>query len=195
MSVWEPTARIRETAWLWLTARPVYLDTETTGLDAKAEICEIAIVDHDGRRLLDTLVKPRRPIPQAATDLHGITDQDVSAAPTFPGIFENMALLLTVRPVVVYNADYDLRLIRQSALAWGLTVPELRAGCAMLLYAEYHGEWNDYRGNYRWQRLGNAARQCGLAIPPDLHRAAADAELTRRLLQYIAGERSHDLGR
>lgn len=34
------------------------LDTQTTGLHERAEICQIAIVDRDGRVPLDQLVKP-----------------------------------------------------------------------------------------------------------------------------------------
>jgi DNA polymerase III subunit epsilon len=179
----DPTA---EEALRWLAARPVFLDTETTGLGPEAEICEIAVIDHQGRTLLNSLVKPRRPIPQEATDVHGICNADVDAAPQLPDLWGHLTFLLLVKPVVIYNADYDLRLIRQSAAAWDLTVPELHAGCAMKLYARFYGEWNDARGSYRWQRLIDAARQCGLPIPMNLHRAAADAELTRLLLRHMA---------
>ena len=41
----------------------IFLDTETTGLDAYAELVDIAVVDAAGRVLLDSLVRPRRPIP------------------------------------------------------------------------------------------------------------------------------------
>jgi DNA polymerase-3 subunit epsilon len=179
----DPTA---EEALRWLATRPVFLDTETTGLGPEAEICEIAVIDHQGRTLLDSLVKPRQPIPQEATDVHGICNADVAVAPQLPDLWGHLTFLLIVKPVVIYNADYDLRLIRQSAAAWDLTVPELRAGCAMKLYARFYGEWNDARGSYRWQRLIDAARQCGLPIPMNLHRAAADAELTRLLLRHMA---------
>jgi len=58
--------------------------------------------------------------------------------------------------------------------------------CAMKLYAEYHGDWDEYHQSFRWQRLGNAAHQCRLEIPTNLHRAGADAELTRRLVFHMA---------
>jgi DNA polymerase-3 subunit epsilon len=58
----------------------------------------------------------------------------------------------------------------------------------MRLYAEWHGDWNDHHGNYRWQRLGDAAKQMGLAVPENLHAASADAALTRELLRAMAGE-------
>lgn len=44
----------------------VFLDTETTGLDGNAEIIDIALVDRDGAVLLDTLIRPTRPIPWGA---------------------------------------------------------------------------------------------------------------------------------
>ncbi len=61
------------------------------------------------------------------------------------------------------------------------------AHCAMSLYAEHYGEWDGRRNSFRWQRLANAARQCRLDIPMNLHRASADAELTRRLVHNMAG--------
>ena len=178
---------IRARALDWLSERPLYLDTETTGLDNQAEVIEVAILDHTGKPLLDTLVKPTRPIPRAATDVHGITNEDVAQAPTFPAIYERVAFLMTVRRTVIYNAEYDLRLLRQSARQWGVRPIHLEAHCAMLLYAEHYGEWDDRRNSFRWQRLMNAARQCGLDIPMNLHRASADAELTRQLVHYMAG--------
>ena len=65
-----------------LAGQPIFLDTETTGLDPRAEIVEIALIDHDGAVLLESLVKPTRPIPQDATRIHRITDGMVADAPT-----------------------------------------------------------------------------------------------------------------
>lgn len=46
----------------WLT-NCLILDTETTGLGDDAEIVEIAIIDQDKNVLLNSLVKPSKPIP------------------------------------------------------------------------------------------------------------------------------------
>ena len=48
-----------------LARQPLYLDTETTGLGRSAEIVDICIVDDAGQVLVDTLVRPRFPIPPA----------------------------------------------------------------------------------------------------------------------------------
>ncbi|MCF7989008.1 MAG: 3'-5' exonuclease [Thiohalocapsa sp.] len=172
----------------WLARRPVYLDTETTGLGPDAEIVEIAILETDGSALVDLRVRPKRPIPPAATRVHGIGNWDVRDAPSWPEVQEQVAAALRGRALVIYNAAYDLRMLVQTAwLHDSPRPPAETAFCAMKLYAEWYGEWNDIRGSYRWQRLGEAARQMGLAVPADLHSAAADAGLTRRVVEGVAG--------
>ena len=61
-----------------LCCAPLFLDTETTGLDADAESIEIAIIDAAGFVQLENFVKPCVPIPAAATSVNGINDQDVA---------------------------------------------------------------------------------------------------------------------
>lgn len=180
----------------WLAKKPLFLDTETTGLDDRAEICDISVIDHDGVVLFDTLVRPTIPIPAEATAVHGIDDALVFGAPTFADIAGRLAALVSGRWVVIYNAEYDLRLLNQSARANRLAGQQFSntlkgsaldlAVCAMVMYAAFYGEWNEYHGNYKWQSLGKAAIQCGLKIPEDLHRARADAELTRQVVHYVA---------
>jgi DNA polymerase-3 subunit epsilon len=180
-------------ARLIMQQNPLFLDTETTGLRSDAEICEIAVIDHQGNVILDQLVKPRSTIPPDAARIHGITDDDVSTAPGFEDVWRVLAPQLAGRTVVIYNADYDLRLLDQSlTFARVSDKRELYAAkgnshCAMKLYAEYYGDWNDYRNSYRWQRLEAAATQCGLSTPTDLHRAKADATLTLHLMQHMSG--------
>ncbi|HQF69216.1 MAG TPA: hypothetical protein PL171_06005, partial [Anaerolineaceae bacterium] len=55
--------QIRESARQILALKPVYLDTETTGIGSVDEIVEISVIDHDGAQLFSKLVKPTRPIP------------------------------------------------------------------------------------------------------------------------------------
>src|SRR5690606_37121994 len=56
----DPTSRaqIGRQARAWLAANALILDTETTGLDADAEVVELAVIDCAGAVLLDTLVRP-----------------------------------------------------------------------------------------------------------------------------------------
>ncbi len=174
-----------------IETNPLFLDTETTGLDG--EICEIAVIDLAGNVLINTLIKPTTPIPEDVTSLHGISDEIVQGAPSFKDIFPELERVLRGRTVIVYNANFDKCMILNSArenemkkqefdLWW---YPENRWYCAMELYAVYYGDWNSYHGSYRWQRLNKAAQQCNIELS-DTHRALADAETTRRIVLHIA---------
>ena len=177
------------TALNWLASQPVYLDTETTGLGTGAEICDLAIIDQFGKPLFDSLIKPCRIIPDAAIEVHHITNEMVAKAPTIADCWPKIRWLLSGRVIITYNADYDLRLLYQSAAAGEVSypgVPFLQVCDAMQLYAQFYGA-NNERGGYRWQRLVNAAEQCGIDPGEDpLHRALADTRLTRLLMIHVA---------
>jgi len=178
--------KLQATARDWLSRRPLYLDTETTGLGPSDEIVEIAVLEHDGSTLANLRVRPLRPIPPEATRVHGITDADVIASPSFAGFAPALARALNNRTLVIYNAAYDLRLLAQTARRHACRNPATSAHCAMQLYAAWHGDWNPTHNDYRWQKLATAAAQMGLTIDEPLHSAQADAALTRRLLLAIA---------
>jgi hypothetical protein len=72
-----------------LTFRPLYLDTETTRLDSKDEIIEIAIIDDDEQVVFESLVSPP-PIPSSATLLHGIRNEDVQFARPWPIVWQQV---------------------------------------------------------------------------------------------------------
>lgn len=169
----------------------VILDTETTGLGDKAEICSIAVIDDTGKTLLDTLVRPVRGIPADATRIHGITNDTVKNARDWLNTNEQVWQLLHGRDVIVYNADYDIRLLIQSEKAcepfalsdWG-TISRV---CAMNAYAEYVGDWNEYHENYRWHKLTDAARAIGYQLPEGMkpHGALADCLMTLAVCRYL----------
>lgn len=163
------------------------LDTETTGLGEYDQVIELALVRvSDGEIMMNTLIRPTDSIPADATAIHGITDSDVLSAPTWPEIHEQFCRMVSDRVVHIYNRDFDLRIIRQTAEHFGLHSPEIDSQCVMRRYAN---EWrleDDYRGGYKWQRLEDAVTQQGIDISDlALHRAASDCEITRRLLLLI----------
>ena len=177
----------------WIEAKPVYLDTETTGLGQLAEICDIAVIDHDGTVLLDTLIKPREMIPAAATAVHSITNEMVHDAPNIVDVLPRLENALRDRLVVIYNAAYDVRVIWQSLSAYDIIHADLDSlleplNCAMLLFAQFYGDWSPYHCSFTWKKLNFAAQHLGIAIPADLHRARADAELTRQVVHALASK-------
>lgn len=170
----------------WLDQKPLYLDTETTGLSNSDQVIELALIDHDGTPLINTLVQPTVEIDPGAEAIHGIHAEDVAGAPTFAGVLPALVRLTKDRLVLIYNADFDLRILRQSAAAHGITLPAIEARCAMTAYAAFYGEWNSYHRNYKWQAQRKAAAQLGLDLPDDLHRAAADAMLCWAIVEAMA---------
>jgi len=173
-----------------LALRPVYLDTETTGLDPAAEIVEICVLDHAGRALVNSLVRPKARISAAAARVHGIGPDTVRDAPAWPEVWPQVAAALTGRRVAIYNAEFDARMMRQSHRAHRLDWQwdEGQFFCIMLLYAQFRGEWSAYHGSYRRHKLEEAGRQCSLRLP-NAHRAEADARLARAVLHCVAGPR------
>lgn len=191
----EPTgtaaAKIPPPAAEWLDdPSTVFLDTETTGLDASAEIVEISIIDRTGHVLLDTMVRPVAPIPMDASRIHGITDEMVIDAPSWPELVGLVSETLRGRRVVIYNAKYDLRLMRQASTLAGVDpswVDALRSECAMSAYSEHVGEVNPKTGAFRWHKLTDAATRCGVQSD-GAHRALADCFMTLGVLQHMAGQ-------
>src|SRR6185503_776091 len=102
--------------------------------------------------------------------IHGITDAMVADAPKFADIADELRRILTGRRVVIYNAVYDTGVLlyefggdstvfdRASALMELLTATYEDA---MGPYSDWYGEEDEWRGGYRWQRLGGGHRAFG----------------------------------
>lgn len=170
-----------------LALNPIFLDTETTGTGPGDLICEISIVDVDGKMLFDRLVNPGRPIPAESSAVHGITDADVANEAHWPELCPEIEAILKNRAIGIYNADFDMRLLRQTHQAYNLpwTLTNDQAFCVMKLFAAYYGEWNPRYNGFNFQKLELAGKICNLN-ERNTHHAIDDARLTAELLQYLA---------
>lgn len=168
-----------------LQIKPVFIDTETTGLDRQAEIIEIAVIDHDGEILLDELIRPLRSIPLDAMQVHHITNEVVAEARSWPVLWQELRPLLHGRLLAFYNEEFDMRMIRQTHEQYSPWKENFNTFCVMKLYAQFRGEWDPRRRGYRYFRLEEAGRAAGIPLP-NSHRAADDTLLTRALLESIA---------
>ena len=161
-------------------------DSETTGLGSRDEFVQLGVIDLRGDVLLDALVRPSRPIPPEATAVHRLTDADVAGAPAFPALYGALRDALGGRTVIVYNAEYDQRILWQTCRLYDL--PMIEAGrwyCAMKAYARYHGAWNSQHGDFRWHRLTAACAAEGVPVGA-AHSAIDDCRLTLALLRKMA---------
>lgn len=155
-----------------------YLDTETTGL-FDAEMVECSVIDDSGKTILDTLVDPGRPIPKAATAIHGITDTMVAGAPPADAVRAFVMAIVKGHQLVIYNAAYDTMFFP------GIDKSAAKIRCCMLRAAPHFGAWDEYHESWRWPKLGVAAAGCGYVPEEGLHRALADARACRAVWHWL----------
>ena len=156
--------RDRVSAVLWareqLTQNDwVILDTETTGL-VRAEIVEIAIINHLGEMLLNTLIKPSIPIPPEVTEIHGISDAMVADAPTFPEVYPRIDAALKDKRVLIYNSAFDIKILNYCCRLHTLPILKLAkcSDCLMEWVAQWAGNWSYYHSYYRYVPLNGGHR-------------------------------------
>lgn len=101
------------------------VDIETTGGNAShSRITEIAILIHDGKKIIDhwvSLVNPEQDIPPAIFALTGITNDMVKDAPTFDFISDKVLAMLTDRIFVAHNVNFDYSFVRHQLQESGFT--------------------------------------------------------------------------
>ena len=99
----------------------VAFDLETTGLSASTdEIIEIGAVRFTANRTLgeyQTFVNPGRRIPKFITDLTGITQSDVSSAPTISEVGDEFAEFVEGATLIAHNASFDMGFLRGGGIS------------------------------------------------------------------------------
>ena len=170
------------------------LDTETTGLGGDDRICDIAVTTPAGDVVIDQRIDPQIPVPPGAARIHGLTNDALRGEPTWDIFFPYFLAELTrrgIRGLVIYNAAFDMRMIRQSSAAY----PSLSEGtrdffdayapawCAMHLYSAWCGEYQEWSDDYRWQRL-----------PGGDHTALGDCRAAARAIARAARQDPPDAG-
>ncbi|MBR6115046.1 MAG: 3'-5' exonuclease [Oscillospiraceae bacterium] len=93
----------------------IVLDTETTGFsprdDKIIEVGALKIRNGETTRF-HSLINPGRRIPQSSIRVHGITDADVAAAPSFAQILPDLdSFLDRDLPIVGQSVTYDLQML------------------------------------------------------------------------------------
>ncbi|MCX6054682.1 MAG: 3'-5' exonuclease [Chloroflexi bacterium] len=180
--------KVKQFAEKILSEKPIYLDTETTGLGKNDEIVEISILDQDGDILISSLVKPSQLIPLEVQKIHGITNEMTVSAPSWPVLWPEIRNALFGRTIAIYNAPFDLRMMQQTHqkyhLSWRETFNMLDV---LLQFSNYRGEWDPFRGSMKYFKLVEAGQYFNIKLP-NSHRSADDALLTRAVLHSIAGK-------
>jgi DNA polymerase-3 subunit epsilon len=171
--------------------RLVSIDTETTGRDPAVDrIVEIAcVIWEKGAVVARTswLVNPERPIPKEASDIHGISDDDVRDKPIFAQVIDEVLEAMAGAVPLAHNAEYD-RLVLAAEIA-------RIGGCARQPPAIRKAvDWVD---SLVWARelhkleksnsLGSVSERLGITIE-QAHRAIHDAEAALHVMLAFASD-------
>ncbi len=101
------------------------IDIETTGGRASRDkITEIAIIVHDGEKIIETyetLINPECYIPYGITQLTGISQDMVAEAPKFYEVAKKIVELTEGRVFVAHNVRFDYTFIREEYQRLGFT--------------------------------------------------------------------------
>ena len=168
------------------------IDFETTGMAPAqgSRATEVAIVLIEGERVVDrfsSLMKTGAWIPPFITQLTGITNAMVAAAPPADEVMREAARFVGNAPMVAHNAAFDSKFWQSELRHAGLEATQPHAAhpfaCTVLLSRRVYPDAPSHK-------LGNLIDHLGLPRAGRAHRALADAEMAAALLVRL----QHDLG-
>jgi DNA polymerase-3 subunit epsilon len=172
--------------------RQIVLDTETTGLSAAEghRIIEIGCLEIVNRRLtgrtLHLYLNPEREIDEAATEVHGMTWDDLRDKPRFAEVAERVLEFCAGAEVLIHNAAFDLSFLDAELARVGHGRFRERCGGVLdtlLMARELHpGKRNSLDALCDRYGVSNSHRT--------LHGALLDSELLAEV--YLAMTRGQD---
>lgn len=177
----------------WFEQPLASLDLETTGVDPHTDrVLSYALLDTDGER--SGLVAAGVPIPAASQAVHGIGEQALIGAPpsriAIAMITDWIQSLIDRRiGLVVFNAAYDLTMLRAEAARHGVQQP---AWDRLMVVDPYVIDWGLERGGLGPRRLSDVASYYGVVLD-QAHDATSDARAARDIAVEM-GARHRDAG-
>ncbi len=105
----------------------IFFDLETTGIDVGhdriVEISMVKLLPNGDREVKTRRVNPEMHIPEEATAVHGITDDDVKDCPTFRQIAKSLASYIEGCDFAGYNSNkFDVPMLVEEFLRVGVDV-------------------------------------------------------------------------
>ena len=135
----------------------VVFDTETTGLSSRSdEMVQFSACDGDGKILINTYLRPTKHTEwPGAEAVNGISPAMVADAPVLADVADQIKEVLeSAKTLIGYNVGFDLGFVSEIYRPG----KDIKIVDVMLDFARQYGEWNDYFGDYKWQKLTTAAR-------------------------------------
>jgi DNA polymerase-3 subunit epsilon len=115
--------------------RRIVLDTETTGLEPAEghRIIEVACLELNGRRAtgrhFHRYMNPERSIDIAASQVHGMTAEDLLDKPRFADIVDEFLEFVSGAELLIHNAPFDVAFLNAELAMLGR--PRLDAVCTV----------------------------------------------------------------
>ncbi len=156
--------------------KPLFLDTETTGLGRHNQVIELAIVDNDGFVVIDTLLYTDTLIEYDAKVIHCINESTIQNMPKFSEIQDCVLKLIANKDLWIFNKWFDIGVMENSACG-DFSIDIKSTNCLMEFSAEKLG------CNDRYISLANACYKC--SVSSGTHRAKSDALASARLYNSL----------
>ncbi len=171
----------------------VVFDVETTGFDPEFDrIVSLALIRTDFGSLrtnpdgtekitFDGMFDPQCPIPEAASNVHGITDMDVLDEPPFSQVARQVREFIGDLPVIAHNVKFDRGFINAEFRRAGVkAIGRNKSFCTMRRYQEFNG------GQRKGSKLDDVVRVMGVkARAGEFHDASEDTMLTCRVAELF----------
>jgi DNA polymerase-3 subunit epsilon len=162
-----------------LTCPVVFFDLETTGTDINkdriVEICYLKVWPNGNEDAHTMRINPEMHIPEEASQVHGIYDDDVKDCPKFKEVAKNIAKDFEGSDIAGFNSNrFDVPLLAEEFLRAGVDI-DLARHRFIDVQVIYHK---------KEQRTLSAAYQfyCGKNLE-DAHTALADTRATYEVLK------------
>ncbi len=159
------------------------IDIETTGgMPRRDKITEIAIVLHDGNKILDkfnSLINPDRSIPYEITRITGIRDDMVANAPRFYEVAKKVVQMTEGAIFVAHNVRFDYGFIKEEFAKLGYTYTRKQL-CTVRMSRKAFPGLKSYS-------LGNLIKHFNISVSAR-HRALDDTLATVELFEKILHE-------
>lgn len=135
---------------------PVVIDVETTGLEDTDELLQVSVIDINGKVLVNSYVKPiYHTIWPQAQEINNINWQTVKGAPEIHDIAAEIVAAIKDAPEIIgYNISFDIEVLER----FGINVfSDKKITDVMDQFSELYGEWDDYYGSFKRQKLTTCA--------------------------------------
>lgn len=149
----------------------VFVDIETNGFSHnRGRIIEVAAIRANSNlaanQSFNSMVDPETQIPSFITKLTGITNADISTAPVFADIADELYELLDGAVFIAHNVRFDYTFLKHEFARVGKKF-DPRMLCTVRLSQALYPQ-------YRSHKLGSVIERCGIEVK-NRHRAYDDA--------------------